>query len=134
MNASVAGLAAAAMLTSGSAWAQDTTRVTPASATFSGRVFVDPTRQPIIGAEVSFLDIAKSVLADERGAFRITGIPPGTQRLIVRRIGYGALETNLAFAAGETIDRNIFLARAVTLDPVRTTALRGADLEFEENR
>jgi hypothetical protein len=135
MNAGVFCVAAVVVLASGPALAQDTTRVTPPNlATFSGRVFVDSTRQPIIGAEVAFLDIVKSVLADERGAFRITGIPAGTHRLTVRRIGYGALETNLAFAEGETTDRNIFLARAVRLDSVRTTAPREADLEFEENR
>ena len=135
MNARLVRVATMVVLASSVALAQDTTRVATANtATFSGRVFVDSTRQPIIGAEVAFLDIDKSVLADERGAFRITGIPAGIHRLIVRRIGYGPLETNLAFAEGETIDRNIFLARAVRLDSVRTTALRGADLEFEENR
>src|SRR5262245_4192032 len=114
--------------------AQDTTQRDTTTATLAGRVFIDSTRQPIIAAEMALLDVGKGVLTDERGAFRITGIPAGTHRLIVRRIGYGALETNLAFAEGETIDRNIFLARAVRLDSVRTTALRGADLEFEENR
>jgi len=114
--------------------AQDTPRRDTTTATLAGRVFIDSTRRPIIAAEVALLDVGKSILTDERGAFRITGIPAGTHRLIVRRIGYGALETNLAFAEGETIDRNIFLARAVRLDSVRTTALRGADLEFEENR
>jgi hypothetical protein len=114
--------------------AQDTTRRDTMTATLAGRVFIDSTRQPIIAAEVALLDVGKSVLTDERGAFRIADIPAGAHRLMVRRIGFGPLETTIVFAARETIDRNIFLARAVTLDSVRTTALRGADLEFEENR
>jgi len=114
--------------------AQDTTQRETLTATIAGRVFIDSTRQPIIAAEVALLDVGKSVLTDERGAFRLTDVPAGSHRLMVRRIGYGPLETTIVLAAGETIDRNIFLARAVTLDSVRTTALRGADLEFEENR
>jgi hypothetical protein len=103
-------------------------------ATLTGVVMTDSTRVPIIGAEISLPAVGKMVLADERGAFRITGIPAGEHRVSIRRIGYGALDTRMLFAPGETVTRNVFLSRAVTLDSVRTTALRGASLEFEENR
>jgi hypothetical protein len=105
-----------------------------ADATLTGIVMMDSTRVPVVGAEVSLPTLGKTVLADERGAFRITGIPAGEHRVSIRRLGYGALDTRMLFPSGETVTRNVFLSRAVTLDSVRTTALRGGSLEFEENR
>ena len=101
-----------------------------AGATFSGHVFVDSTRVPIIGAEVTLRDLGKTTLTDQNGVFQIPGIPTGEHRVAVRRIGFGPLETRLAFESGQTVDRTVFLKRAVLLDSVVSVA----EAEFEENR
>ncbi|HTE43997.1 MAG TPA: carboxypeptidase regulatory-like domain-containing protein, partial [Gemmatimonadaceae bacterium] len=105
-------------------------------AVFSGAVLVDSTNRPIAGAEVVLAELAKMARTDERGAFRISDVPPGEQHVVVRRVGYGPLDTRITFTSNETVNRQIFLDRVTTLDSVVTTA-RAGDLwirEFEENR
>ena len=87
-------------------------------ATFTGVVVSDSTRQPVVGAEVALPDLGKSVLTDEHGAFRLGGIPAGEHTVMVRRIGYGAADTKVAFADHGTVERRVVLGRAVTLEPV----------------
>jgi hypothetical protein len=105
-------------------------------AVLTGVVLVDSTQQPVIGAEVSIPDASKTVLTDERGAFKLSGIPAGTHRLVVRRIGYGVLDTPVEFALNHTVDRRVFLSRVTTLDSVRVTATLHDNLmrDFEDNR
>jgi hypothetical protein len=101
-------------------------------AAFVGFVVADSTQQPLIGAEVSLPKLGKTVLSNERGAFRISDIPTGTHQVTVRRVGYGALDTQVAFVSGNTLDRRIVLSRAVTLDSVVVRA--EAIASFEEHR
>ena len=106
------------------------------NAVFSGVVLTDSTQQPISGAEVVFPELSKMARTDERGAFRVTDIPPGEQRVVVRRVGYGPLDTHVAFASSENVNKRIFLSRVVALDSVVVTA-KASDMwvrEFEENR
>ncbi|HEY9464415.1 MAG TPA: carboxypeptidase regulatory-like domain-containing protein, partial [Vicinamibacterales bacterium] len=105
-------------------------------ATFSGVVVTDSTKLPIAGVEVSFPELGKSVFTDGQGAFRIFGIPPGEQHLMVRRIGYGAADTRVTFAGHETLERRVVLGRAVRLDPVVVAAKENDRTMpgFEENR
>src|SRR5439155_1066726 len=70
-------------------------------------VVVDSAQKPMFAAEVSIPDVSKTTVTDARGAFRVADIPPGTHRLVVRRVGYGALDTQLSFAANQTVDRRI---------------------------
>ena len=104
-------------------------------ATFAGTV-VDSAGHPIITADVSVMDLSKSAVTDAAGAFRIEGLPPGTQRVLVRRIGYRAIDTSLAFALDRTVQRRFELARAVTLDSVVITeaAIDRRMESFDENR
>jgi hypothetical protein len=105
-------------------------------ATFTGVVVVDSTRQPLPGAEVTLQELGKSVLTDERGAFRLTGIPAGEYRLSVRRIGYGAADARVTFTAHETVERRVVLGRAVTLEAVvvSRTAIDRSMPDFDDNR
>jgi hypothetical protein len=107
------------------------------TATFVGVVSTDSTNVPIAGAEVSLPDLKKSTLTNERGVFRLTGIPVGTYHVTVKRVGYGPAETSVAFEAGKTVARRFQLVRsAVVLDSVKVKAQEGGALlqEFEEHR
>lgn len=102
----------------------------------TGVVMIDSTQQPLVGVEVTLTDIARSTLTNERGAFRLEGIPAGEHTLSLRHVGYAAQTSTITFRAGETIDRKIYLAKAVTLDSVRVNA-RAIDpimRDFEEHK
>jgi hypothetical protein len=105
-------------------------------AVFTGIVIADSTRAPIVGAEVALPDLGKSAMSDARGEFRITGIPAGEQRVVVRRLGYGAADTRLKFEGHETVERRVVLGRAVMLEPVTVSdrAIARSLESFEENR
>lgn len=104
-----------------------------AGAAFVGFVVADSTQQPLLGVEISLPKIGKSVLTNERGAFRISNIPTGTHQVTARRVGFGALDTEVSFVAGQTLDRRIVLSRAVTLDSVVVRATERI-ASFEEHR
>ena len=104
-------------------------------ATFAGTV-VDSAGRPVAMADVSVPDLSKSTVTDAAGAFRIEGLPPGSRRVVVRRIGYRAIDTSLAFAVDRIVQRRFELVRAVTLDSVivTETAVDKRMESFDENR
>jgi len=104
-------------------------------ATFAGTV-VDSAGRPVATVDVSVPELSKSAVTDAAGAFRIEGLPLGTQRVLVRRIGYRAIDTSLAFPLEHTVQRRFELARAVTLDSVVITeaAIDRRMESFDENR
>ena len=83
----------------------------------TGNVRVEGTTEPIVGAIVSVINGTAATQTDERGAFAIV-IPPGSQRLRVRALGFGARE----LSAPNTDTLTVFLAHtALTLDQVVVT-------------
>jgi hypothetical protein len=76
---------------------------------------------PLGGVEVSLPDLSKNTLTNEQGAFALRDVPPGAQRLVVRRFGYGPIEAPVAIEAGRTIERHIRMLRATSLDSVVVT-------------
>jgi hypothetical protein len=107
-----------------------------AGAVFQGVVVTDSTERPIAAAEVSIPEIGKTATTNEKGAFRVDGIPSGTHKIVIRRIGFGPAETTLSFSANQIVERRVVLGRVVTLEPVRVTetAFERKMAEFEENR
>jgi len=103
-------------------------------ATFRGLVLADSTLQPIADVEVTLPDLDRHTVTDARGAFRVSDVPAGTHRVIVRRLGYGPLDTRLAFAPNGVVDRRVFLAKVTTLDSVVVTERRTDLVDFDENR
>lgn len=104
-------------------------------AIFAGTV-LDSAKKPIIAAEVSFPELQLAAATDQKGAFRVSGIPAGEQHVVVRRVGYGPLDTKVTFAANRTIERDVVLGKATTLDSVIVNAARNdEDMRgFEEHR
>jgi hypothetical protein len=105
------------------------------TATFAG-VVTDSTNKPIINAEVMLPDLGKGTGTNEQGVFVLRDIPAGSQRVVVRHVGYGAVETQLMFASGQTLQRHIMMVRSTTLDSVVVTekSTDHALDDFEVNR
>lgn len=105
------------------------------TATFAG-VVTDSTNKPIINAEVMLPDLGKGTGTNEQGVFVLRDIPAGSQRVVVRHVGYGAIETQLMFASGQTLQRHIMMVRSTTLDSVVVTekSTDHALDDFEVNR
>jgi carboxypeptidase-like protein len=107
------------------------------SAVFTGTI-VDSLKHPLPNAEVVVPGLSLTRATDDGGSFRITGIPAGTHRVTVRRIGFGQLDTSITFADDHTVHVRITLGNVVRLDSVVVTERKGiADLvmqAFEESR
>jgi hypothetical protein len=91
----------------------------------------------LAGATVSLVGTTTEVTTDERGHFRISGIPSGRVMLMVRRIGYVSLPSVLEIVAGDTLRSAFSLERVVpALDTVVVAARRPDDplSEFEQRR
>jgi hypothetical protein len=109
-------------------------RIASRAAVLVGSVVTDSTQRPVASAEISLPDLSKGVISGDDGTFRLPDIPPGTHRVHVRRIGYGPLDTVIAFRPNQTVDRRIVLRNVVALDSVRVTAEALTFPGFEEHR
>jgi len=105
-------------------------------AVFTGLVLSDVNAQPVTDAEVTLRTYSKASYTNDRGAFRITGIPSGTHEVTVRHLGHKQVLMNVAFDDGQTVERNILLSRVIVLDTVAVTASPRDQLmrDFEDNR
>jgi hypothetical protein len=105
------------------------------TATFAG-VVTDSTSKPIAGVEVTLPDLGKGTATNEQGAFVLRDVPAGSQRVLLRHVGYGPVESQLTFVGGETIQRHIAMTRSTTLDSVIVTekSVDHALDDFEVNR
>jgi len=108
-------------------------RVEGRGATFMGSVLIDSTQQPIVEAEVSLPGLTRSMLTDDQGRFRFNELPAGEHRVLVRRMGYGRLDTTLTLAAARTVSRRVYLEKVTVLDTVSVAAVR-LPQSFEEHR
>jgi hypothetical protein len=104
----------------------------PRGGVFAGFVVTDSNMLPIMGAEIAMPELDRRVQSNERGAFRLTDVPAGTHRVLVRRPGYGPMETQIAFASGETQQRRVVLSPGASGD--EGVAERLLIPSFEENR
>jgi hypothetical protein len=101
---------------------------------FGGTV-VDSLRQPLSNAEVSLPALNLSKTTNDKGVFTISEVPAGVHRVVVKHIGYGQLDTTLAFPADSAVQWRVTLGRVVTLDSVLVTApLEPWVADFEANR
>ena len=104
-----------------------------AVAAFSGSVIADTSGVPIENAEVTITDIGRTVLTNQRGAFRISGIPVGTHLVSVRHVGFAPMITTIDFSANRAVDQRVLLTPAATLATVEVNA-DGVPAAFEERR
>jgi len=103
---------------------------------FTGRV-LDSLQTPLVGAEVSLPALAKSQRTDERGEFRVTGVPAGEHVVQVRMPGYAPKVDTIEVADAGEVRREYRLSRIeATLPevPVKASLLDRKLSEFYERR
>lgn len=78
-------------------------------AAFRGNVLADSTNRPLRGAEVTIPRLGKSVFTDSLGGFLLTGIEAGSEIVMVKRIGFASVTTQVRFSAGDTLEADILM-------------------------
>ncbi|GAB4405996.1 MAG: carboxypeptidase-like regulatory domain-containing protein [Bacteroidia bacterium] len=100
-------------------WAQPTQII-------KGSVTDDDTRQPLAGATILLRDTPYGAIADERGAFRIEGVPVGSYTVLCRLAGYSPwISDQVVLSSAKELVLHIGLREAAgegTLDAVEITA------------
>lgn len=96
---------------------------TPALAqhVLSGRV-LDSTMAVLSGVEVLIPDLSLTATTDALGRYRLTGIPAGEHRILLRRLGYLPLEVSRRFAGDSVVLYVQLMAAEVVLPTLETTA------------
>jgi hypothetical protein len=81
-----------------------------ATAVVRGTV-TDSTGRPVESVEVSAPAVGRVVRTDSTGRFVITGMFPGRNRILVRRLGWKALDTSMVVAVKTPLELRIVLTR-----------------------
>jgi TonB-linked SusC/RagA family outer membrane protein len=90
-----------------------------ARGTVSGTVTSATTSQPLAGVQVFVDGTGRGTTTDERGAYRISGVPAGPHTVRASMLGYSAAQQAVTVAAGGDRTANFVLSQsAVSLDPV----------------
>jgi hypothetical protein len=104
------------------------------TAILSGTVRAALTGQAVSGAEIRVRDARPFTTTDGAGQFVLSGLPPGTQVLVVRKLGYALGEIPVELRPNARREESVRLGRAFALDSFRVLAKRPALAEFEYNR
>jgi hypothetical protein len=110
------------------------------TAIFRGRIVDEHGERPIADAVIELRDLQRLVRSDSTGTFRLTGVPAGVHRVLVRRLGYDSVVTVMRFVERDSVDAEILLQATPTrLATVRTDAAGGPAnawklQDFEERR
>jgi hypothetical protein len=87
---------------------------------------------PVTGALVSIASIDSTQTSDS-GRFSLWRLPPGTQWLRIRAIGYAPVERSVHLRSGDTLRLDVEMSAAVLIDSINVNARRGwAEVELEE--
>jgi Carboxypeptidase regulatory-like domain/TonB-dependent Receptor Plug Domain len=84
----------------------------------TGRVSEAESHQPVVRAQVRVLGDPLQAFTDDRGAFRLTGVPTGPHGLLVRAIGYRPVQIDVTLEAGDSValDTAILAMTPVAVD------------------
>jgi hypothetical protein len=88
------------------------------AASFVGTVLGDTVGTVVVGAEVSIPELLMNDFTDDRGQFSFAEVPAGEHQIVVRRLGYGPVDTRLTFTANRTLERAFHLSKVAVLDTV----------------
>lgn len=132
----LAGARAGAQPSQSSGMTRPTIAVASTS-TMRGIVTIDTSTTPIADAEVQLTNIPLRAMTDSAGRFTLTGVPIGTHRLQVRRIGYEPFGTTLTIKKAESFDVDIGLTSTAPMlkeIEVKENAIPLTLQEFYENK
>ncbi len=94
-----------------------------AGATVVGRVRDARTGEPVVLASVDVEGLPLSTLTDSLGRYRLSGVPPGPQIIVVRGLGYAVARLPITVPPAGTVVRDVELAaRALELEGLIVTA------------
>lgn len=112
-----------------------TTRVATGSARLSGKI-MNREGRPVEAARVSIEGSRAVSLTNARGEFSLENLPPGTQSIEVRKIGYGptdrSVELSGSSSAAVTVVMNPYELPAMKVEATRDKAL--ADLGYVDRK
>lgn len=98
----------------------------------------DTLGKPLADAEIVVVGVGLSARSSSDGVFAVFGIPPGVRRIVVRRVGYEQVVTDISIEAGADARMDVDLFPAMTqLAEVVVTEDRpvpGPMMEFERRR
>src|SRR5258705_12320007 len=80
------------------------------------------TNEPLAGAQLVIVDLNRTTATDIDGRYRLDRLPPGTHRLLVRRIGYTPRTLDALIPSDDAVELMIVL-RA---QPIVLAAIDGA--------
>ncbi len=99
------------------------------NAVVNGRV-LNASGAPVARARVDVTGTAAATLTGESGEFTLSGLPSGTQSLVVRQLGYAPVETAIELSARTPARVTVKITKpAQVLDPVVVTAAAEAGLD-----
>ncbi|HEX5634560.1 MAG TPA: TonB-dependent receptor plug domain-containing protein, partial [Gemmatimonadales bacterium] len=91
------------------------------SASLAGTV-KDPAGDPIPDARVRVIEAAREATTDAAGAFRLAGLPSGTHRVTVIRVGFQPATHRVDLRAGATTLQVTLTPAVLTIEPLQVTA------------
>jgi TonB-dependent receptor len=93
--------------------------------TLAGYAYEEGTRKPLSAVRVVIEGTNLGSLTDQNGYYEITGVAPGTYRLVASNFGYAPQSANVTVVAGQTGRRDFFLAvSAFEIQELTVTGLR----------
>jgi hypothetical protein len=103
-----------------------------ASGTITGRITDKATQQPIGDAQVLIVGTTRGARSTDNGQYRLVGVPTGSVRIRVIRLGYEAETRSLTISANETVTADFALgATATRLDQVVVSATGESEIRRE---
>jgi hypothetical protein len=97
----------------------------PAAPALRGTISDEATGEPITGALVELLDVARRTYSDTAGRFELSDVPPGSHDLRVSRLGYASRTVDVLLPAGVDLQVDVGLA-ALPATLVRVRVLDSA--------
>jgi hypothetical protein len=94
----------------------------------AGRMWDEVSGAPLSHVRVLVLGHDLETSSDERGAFALRGLAPGTYTLALRRLGYEPLDMTVSVLAGRETPVNAWLTPAATMLSADTTLARATRL------
>jgi hypothetical protein len=122
---------------SGASRLTDTTSL-PNGATGTARLYgtvLDPSGNPVAGAQVRVLGTVASMRSDNQGAYAFSGLPAGTQEIEVRQFGFGVARGPVDLRNEQRTRLDVHLEQVTSLDAMNVVATRTSTYpEFEQRR
>ncbi|MEK6687019.1 MAG: carboxypeptidase regulatory-like domain-containing protein, partial [Gemmatimonadota bacterium] len=105
----------------------------------SGTVVDEDRAAPLEGVDIVVLELDRQATTGPEGAFQLPSVPPGSYRVLARRLGYQPLDTALVVSEGRDLRVVVGLRRLPTVLPelsveAPATALSPNMTSFEERR